>query len=209
LPVFRQGEPPPAWCELEAFAIVDSPPGAVSHERRRGMRERVLVTRGSAQLQTPAGSQVLRDGQFVDLQGFDAWQTTAGARGAEIVRLSGHWGTELGGCGIFSAANDPNWKNAGDAVTYAKFTSIDSHYHDCDEFWIILEGAGTVVVGDRHLKVVAGDCVPIGMGHHHDLPVVTSPIRAVYFETTLTGEKRVGHLWNHTHGPARPMPGRI
>ena len=152
---------------------------------------------------------MLRDGQFVDPQGYDAWQTTAGARGAEIVRLSGHWGTELGGCGIFSAANDPDWKNTGDPVTYAKMTSIDSHYHDCDEFWIILEGAGTVVVGDRHLKVVAGDCVPIGMGHHHDMSVVTSPVRAVYFETTLAGEKRVGHLWNHTHGPARPMPGRI
>jgi mannose-6-phosphate isomerase-like protein (cupin superfamily) len=209
LPVFRQGEPPPAWCELEAFAIVDSIAGGVSRERRRAARERVLVTRGSAQLQTPAGSQVLRDGQFVDLHGFDTWQTTAGARGAEIVRLSGHWGTELGGCGIFSAANDPDWKNTGDPVTYAKMTPIDSHYHDCDEFWIVLEGAGTVVVGDRHLKVAAGDCMPIGMGHHHDLPVVTSPIRAVYFETTLTGEKRVGHLWNHTHGPARPMPGRI
>ena len=60
--------------------------------------------------------------------------------------------------------------DTGDPVAYAKTTSIDSHYHDCDEYWIVLEGAATVVVGDRHMKVAAGDCVPIGMGHHHDLP---------------------------------------
>jgi mannose-6-phosphate isomerase-like protein (cupin superfamily) len=51
--------------------------------------------------------------------------------------------------------------------------------------------------------------VPIGMGHHHDMPSVNSPVQAVYFETTLAGDKRTGHLWNHTHGPARPMAERI
>ena len=66
-----------------------------------------------------------------------------------------------------------------------------------------------MVVGDRHHAVAGGDCVPIGLGHHHDLATVTEPVKAVYFETTLEGEKRVGHLWNHTHGPAKPWPERI
>jgi hypothetical protein len=34
-------------------------------------------------------------------------------------------------------------------------------------------------------------------------------VKAVFFETTLERGKRVGHLWNHTHGDAVPEPGRI
>ncbi len=136
------------------------------------------------------------------------WQIGA-TRDAQVVSLSGTWGNELGGCGIFRATNEAAPANAGDPVSYPKTTSVDSHYHDCDEYWIILEGGGTVVVGDRHMPVSVGDCVPIGLGHHHDLATVTDPVKAVYFETTLEGEKRVGHLWNHTHGPAEPRPERI
>ena len=47
------------------------------------------------------------------------------------------------------------------------------------------------------------------MGHHHDFPEVFEPVRAVYFETTLEGQKRRGHLWEHTHGPSAPAPGRV
>jgi mannose-6-phosphate isomerase-like protein (cupin superfamily) len=54
-----------------------------------------------------------------------------------------------------------------------------------------------------------GDCVTIGMGHHHDFPLIDAPVKAVFFETTLEGAKRVGHLWNHTHGLAQPKPERI
>ena len=209
MPVFREGETPPAWCELESFSIADAVAGAISEERRRAGKERVLVTRGSAQVRMNGGSQVLRDGQFLDLPEVDAWTVIAGPRGAQFVRLSGRWGNELGGCGIFQAQNVEAPADVGDPVTYPKTTSIDSHYHDCDEYWIVLEGAGTVVVGDRHMKVAAGDCVPIGMGHHHDLPLVSAPVKAVYFETTLQRQKRVGHLWNHTHGKAQPAPERI
>ena len=208
MPVFRQGETPPEWCELEAFSIVGLTGGESVGERRRADKERVLVSAGNLQLRLSGGSLVLRDGQFADLAD-ETWEIRAGARGAQFVRLSGRWGSEVGGCGIFRVVNEDDPVNAGDPVAYAKTTSIDSHYHDCDEYWIVLEGEGTVVVGGRHMVVAAGDCVPIGLGHHHDLPLVASPVRAVYFETTLEGEKRVGHLCNHTHGPARPKAERI
>jgi mannose-6-phosphate isomerase-like protein (cupin superfamily) len=94
-------------------------------------------------------------------------------------------------------------------VEYPKTTAVDPHYHDCDEYWIVLDGACTTMVGGRHFPMRPGDCAPIGMGHHHDMPTVTAPVKAVFFETTLEGEKRVGHLWNHTHGVARPMPERV
>jgi mannose-6-phosphate isomerase-like protein (cupin superfamily) len=208
MPIFREGETPPAWCELEAFDIVAALPGEVVAQRRRAGKDRLVVTAGNLQLCLPGASLVLRDGQFFDIVD-DGWEVRPGARGATFVRLSGRWGDELGGCGVFTADNQDNPIDSGDPVEYPKTTSIDSHYHDCDEYWILIEGEGTVVVGSRHMAVAAGDCVPIGMGHHHDMPRVASPVRAVYFETTLQGEKRIGHLWNHTHGPAKPRMERI
>lgn len=208
MPLFRQGEAPPGWCEMEAFDIAAMMPGEIVAQHRRSPKERLIVAAGNLQVGRSGASLVLRDGQFFDV-GDDAWQVRAGARGATLVRLSGHWGDELGGCGVFTVANQADPVDSGDPVGYPKTTSIDSHYHDCDEYWIVIEGQGTVVVGERHMDVSPGDCVPIGMGHHHDLPSVVAPVRAVYFETTLQGEKRIGHLWNHTHGPAKPRTERI
>jgi hypothetical protein len=50
--------------------------------------------------------------------------------------------------------------------------------------------------------------VATAAGHHHDVAEVAGVMRAAFFETTLLGRKRMGHLWEHSHGPAEPMPGR-
>jgi len=47
------------------------------------------------------------------------------------------------------------------------------------------------------------------MGWHHDFPRVDRSVKAVYFETTMQGKKRRGHLWEHTHGPAQPVLERV
>jgi mannose-6-phosphate isomerase-like protein (cupin superfamily) len=93
-------------------------------------------------------------------------------------------------------------------VRYPKSTAIDRHYHDCDEYWIVLAGRATVVVGDDAAEMVPGDCLCIGMGRHHDMPQAPEPVMAVYFETSLERQRRVGHLWEHTHGRAVPAGGR-
>ncbi|MFI5013079.1 MAG: cupin domain-containing protein [Hyphomicrobiales bacterium] len=209
MPVYRSGEAPPGWCELSAFDILDLPEGEIIEHERRGRKERLLATAGTTQLLLPDGSVVLKEGQFVDLPTAESWRLRACSPKAQLVRLSGRWGRDLGGCGIFRVVEQEAPVNIGDPVDYPKRTSVDSHYHDCDEYWILLEGGGTVVVGDRHMSVQAGDCVPIGMGHHHDLPLVGAPVKSVFFETTLEREKRVGHLWTHTHGRARPRLERI
>jgi mannose-6-phosphate isomerase-like protein (cupin superfamily) len=94
-------------------------------------------------------------------------------------------------------------------VSYRKETNFDSHYHDCDEYWIFFKGRGVAVSEGKHYEVAAGDCVATGMGHHHDFPLVYEPLEAVFFETTLEGQKRRGHLWEHTHGLAQPQAERI
>ena len=71
-------------------------------------------------------------------------------------------------------------------------------------------GITSIAASDGHMQVMSatllgpGDCVATGMGHHHDFPIVVEPVRAVFFETTMQGRKRRGHLWNHRHGPAEP-----
>jgi mannose-6-phosphate isomerase-like protein (cupin superfamily) len=209
--VFRSGEATvPAWCELEHFEVIDLKRGEAAMRERRTREERVIVTRGTARVRVPGGAIVLKEAQFLDLPEGRLPEGPFVVDGisetAQLVRLCGRWGAEMGGCGIFRAKVEAPRAPLGDPVAYAKRTAIDSHYHDCDEYWVILEGSGTVVIDDRHLPVKPGDCVAIRMGHHHDFPDVESEVKAVFFETTLAGAKRIGHLWNHTHGRAQPQP---
>ncbi|MCA1378938.1 MULTISPECIES: cupin domain-containing protein [unclassified Bradyrhizobium] len=202
MPVFRSGEQPPAWCELMGFELVKltGQPRAIALTAEK---QRLMVTRGKCRLASAKEAQVLSEGQFWDMDGANGpFTADAGDGTGEVLIFSGRWGTELGGCGIFKLSpSTPAWAK-GDPVSYPKSTNFDSHYHDCDEYWVIIEGAGTVVVGSRSFEVEAGDCVAIGMGHHHDLPQVKADLKGAYFETTLEGKKRFGHLWEHKHGPA-------
>jgi mannose-6-phosphate isomerase-like protein (cupin superfamily) len=122
--------------------------------------------------------------------------------------MAGRWGAEVGGSGIFGGSEVADPHDGGDPVDYEKRTGFDNHYHDCDEYWIIFEGRGLAVSEGKPYEVGPGDCVATGMGFHHDLPRVHEPLRGVFFETTLEGQKRLGHLWDHTHGVAEPKTDR-
>lgn len=205
MPIIPNGDGPfPSWCELESFEIVPLPEGGSHTFPRRGQREKLIVARGSCRLVTP-DNQPLDEHAIVDLDPSAVQLVIKDAvPGTQLVRMAGHWGEETGGAGIFGVrrVDDPN--DAGDPVNYPKETSFDSHYHDCDEYWIMLEGSGVAVSEGKHYEVGPGDCVATGMGHHHDFSQVVESVRAVFFETTLQGQKRRGHLWNHTHGPSEP-----
>ncbi len=206
--MFRNGEAPPHWCELTAFHILDlGVDESVACASDKGL-ERLLVTSGTCQIRLDGGSLVLKEAQFLDLPAGRAYAVVGKSEGAQAIRLIGRWKDELGGCGVFRVQNSTDWTNKGDPVSYPKQTSVDSHYHDCDEYWILLEGAGEAVVGENHVHMRPGDCLAIGMGHHHDFPNAAEPVKAVFFETSLEGEKRVGHLWQHTNGLAHPKPER-
>jgi mannose-6-phosphate isomerase-like protein (cupin superfamily) len=205
--VFRPGGSPPRWCELADFKLFAFEGLKASELRRQTSRERLIVTAASLQITFAGRSQVFSERQFFDLpNGVDEYALTPVRAGAHAVRLMGTWGDELGGCGVFTARNEEKPRDQGDPVKYEKHTLVDSHYHDCDEYWIGLEGWGEAIVGENRIRFEAGECVPIRTGHHHDLPNAPEGIRAIFFETTLTGKKRVGHLWEHTHGPAVPLP---
>jgi mannose-6-phosphate isomerase-like protein (cupin superfamily) len=210
MPVFRSGETPPPWCEMTFFEIVEAPPGEHHHFPRRGEKEKLIVCRGAC-LVTAAGVELAAEpgGNFNLPPESGDFTLTAGGEPVTIVRMCGRWGDETGGSGIFAVSESANPADRGDPVPYAKTTNFDSHFHDCDEYWIVWEGSGVAVSEGRTYEIGVGDCLATGMGHHHDLPRVHQPARGVYFETTLEGRKRLGHLWEHTHGPAEPHPERV
>jgi mannose-6-phosphate isomerase-like protein (cupin superfamily) len=208
--VFRAERQPPGWCELESFEIFTLARDQQVERTPQARRERLIGTAGTTQLRQGGRSLLIKEAQFVDIDPASGpWTVIGTTDPAGFVRLSGHWGDELGGCGIFRVRPVSEAETKGDPVSYRKNTLVDRHYHDCDEYWIVLEGRGEVAVDDRHSNVAPGDCLCIGMGHPHDFPFTETEVKAVFFETTLQGRKRTGHLWNHTHGVAQPVAGRV
>lgn len=221
MPVFKSGRnKAPAWCELEYFEIVQLKPGESHTFYRIGPKERLVVGKGECRIRIDGKEYIgkLRDKFDLTVTGEKKIKSPSQEAGFEIleavtgtvvVRMCGHWGDVLGACGVFFVNIPEELKQRGDIADYPKETNFDSHYHDCDEYWILFEGSGTAVSEGVHYEVGVGDCIATGMGYHHDFPKVKEPVSAVFFETTLEGEMRRGHLWEHTHGIAVPKKDRV
>lgn len=189
----------PGWCELEHYVIASIEPGATYSWHATHPANKLVVVDGGGVL----GDDALERGKPVDVPPGD-YIVTAGTEPTTLVTLGGHWGDDCGGSGLFGAAESEELGDPGDPVDYPKRTRFDRHYHDCDEYWILVTGRGTASSENVLYEVGPGDCVATRMGHHHDFPLVDEPVLAVFFETTMQGQKRRGHLWEHTHGPATP-----
>ncbi len=210
MPVFQTGATPPAWCELRGFEIVDLAPGETHTFARSAAKEKLIVGVGDCTITYAGKSTAATTGTNLDVQASDEpFVVTVVSTPTTLIYMAGNWGDQLGGSGLFTVQKSDALHDNGDPVDYAKETNFDRHYHDCDEYWIIYSGGGSVVSEGKHYAVRRGDCIATGMGHHHDFPLVTEPVKAVYFETTLEGEKRLGHLWNHTNGTAQPKLDRV
>lgn len=211
MPVFRSGKGlAPAWCELEYFEIVPLQKGQKHTFERVGVKEKLVVGEGECLIRYGTQQVPAKTGTNLDLRSpEERFEVVEVQSDTVLIRLGGRWGEEVGGSGLFAVFKSPHPSDVGDPVDYPKETNVDSHYHDCDEYWILYAGRGIAVSEGKHYEVQAGDCVATGMGFHHDFPVVFEPVKALYFETTLEGQKRRGHLWNHTHGPAQPRRERV
>jgi mannose-6-phosphate isomerase-like protein (cupin superfamily) len=192
----------PAWAELKRFDILRLEPDEPMSIEPRFDRLKVVVVRGSAAID---GANYAEGSVFDAPEGTTKVHIVAGPDGAVVVPLQGTWGAETGGSGIFNGLPSEAPSNPGTPVDYERATTFDNHYHDCDEYWIFVEGEAVTVSEGTFFHIAPGDCVITGAGDHHDIPEVRAPLRAVYFETTLLGEKRLGHLWEHTHGKAVPV----
>lgn len=192
----------PTWSELEHYSIISVAAGEEFRCQPEHDTNKLVVVEGTCTVSSAGQVRQLERGTSVDVADGDQLVTTE--ERATVVVLGGHWGDDCGGAGIFGVAQATERGDAGDPVDYPKHTNFDRHYHDCDEYWILVSGRGTASSENVLYEVGPGDCVATGMGHHHDFPLVEEPVLAVFFETTMRGERRRGHLWEHTHGPAVP-----
>jgi len=211
MPVFRSGpNQAPEWCELEHFEIANLKPGETHAFPRVGHREKLIVADGRCRVTFDDQEIMAEGGANLDLGSpHGQFRAILVLSDATLVHMAGRWGEETGGSGVFGVGPAQEGEERGDPTDYDKHTSLDNHYHDCDEYWIILEGRGVAVSEGKPYEIGPGDCLATGMGHHHDMAKIIEPIKGVYFETTLEGKKRLGHLWNHTHGPAEPKADRV
>lgn len=213
MPLIKDAALLPEWCELKDYEIIRLKKGERARITRRiaYTKEKWIVGEGACEWEIDGEIIKAQQGDQFDIlsEQFDAFLIHHVIEDAVLIRLGGNWGSDVGGSGRFTMEASTDIGNDGDPTDYARNTHFDNHYHDCDEFYIIYDGLGVVVTEGRHYIVSAGDCIATGMGHHHDIPLVVEPLKAVYFETTLMGQKRKGHLWNHTHGLAQPDPERI
>lgn len=211
MPVFTSGKgKAPSWCELQYFDIAELKKGQTHRYERAGRKEKLIVGKGKCRIGV-AGQEV-EAGEKANLDlpaGEGFFEVKQVEEDCTLIRMCGDWGEECGGCGVFTAQNSPDPKDKGDPVDYPKYTNFDCHFHDCDEYWILFAGRGLAYSEGKPYLLGPRDCLATGMGHHHDLVRVDEPIRGVFFETTLQGQKRRGHLWDHTHGRAEPHPERV
>jgi mannose-6-phosphate isomerase-like protein (cupin superfamily) len=210
MPVFGSGPgQAPAWCELEFFEILSCAAGESIELQRVAASEQLVGVTGRFRLASADTEIAGESGSVIALPASTALAVVTALEPATVVRLCGHWGDERGGCGLFRVVNSDAPHDNGDPVPYHKETNFDSHYHDCDEYWILIEGSGLAVSEGVAYAVGPGSCVATGMGHHHDFPRVEQPVLAVFFETTLERARRRGHLWDHRDGLAQPHPERV
>lgn len=212
MPVFKAGKnQAPAWGEVEEFELVEFEESEPHVFIKECVKEELIVCRGIVVVTFGDVKTTLMEGSKLDLNGTSVanYKIQAQGRNALLCRIAGHW-RSITSSGIFSAQTAELCKN-DTPYSYKKTTAFDNHYHDCDEYWIIFQGEATVASENRLYDVKPGDCVVTGMGWHHDVVCVygDKPLKAIWFEGGLEGQKRKGHLWETRHGKALPMKDRV
>lgn len=70
---------------------------------------------------------------------------------------------------------------------------VELHYHDCNEYWIIISGKGICTTEGDTYEIGPGDLVLTERGQEHSL-VVTEKMNAVYIYGVMPPGGRSGHL---------------
>ncbi len=190
----------PEWSELDFVEIIKIEKGELKKFKRRSSKEMIFVGEGECERVQNGKTNKYNKGKYFDLQQNDIEFTILSVTSSIIIHIGGNWSEEKGSCGVFSMNNSEIPKNSGDPTDYPRKTDFDNHYHDCDEYWIIFKGTGVAVTEGIKYNLEPGVILATQRGDHHDFVEAFEEIHGVWFETSLTGKKRLGHLWEHTHG---------
>lgn len=101
--------------------------------------------------------------------------------------------------------NDTDFPDWSEVTRYGVNTlqpgaSVELHFHDCNEFWIIIEGRGVATSEGISYELGPGDMLLTKQGDEHSL-TVTEKMVAVYFYGVMPTKGRVGHLHQGTDTP--------
>jgi len=189
----------PEWSEVRKISQLTVESNSTTEITKSFSKYALFVISGECSIRTNGYEKIYleNDSLFSDKKNISIKTTT---QKTEIVMIEGNWSDEIGGSAVFKMSKQSTPRNIGDPVDYPRTNDFDNHYHDFDEYWIILKGSGLAVSEGGKYKFSDGDIIATKMGDHHDLPEVYEDIHGIYFETSLRGQKRLGHLWNHTHG---------
>lgn len=98
---------------------------------------------------------------------------------------------------IRTPAERPDW------LTWSNFgvgevrdaAAFDLHFHDADEYWVVLSGRARVLSEGTEYEIGQGDILLTRMGEEHDvLEVLEQPFVSFWIEDRLRGQQRPGHL---------------
>jgi mannose-6-phosphate isomerase-like protein (cupin superfamily) len=211
MPIFKyEKDIVPSWCEVEEFEFIDVYADKDMTIERHGEKEAFVVCRGKVIIEAGGVSAKLLEGSTFEIK--DADIDKVSLRGCSpqgyVCRVIGHW-KAITSSGVFTVKiTEPPLNDT--PYDYEKTTGFDNHYHDCDEYWFVFQGKGKAVSDGKFYNVGSGDCIATGMGWHHDVASVeVGGMKAVWFEGTLEGQKRTGHLWEPEHGKAQPKKERV
>ncbi len=71
---------------------------------------------------------------------------------------------------------------------------VELHYHDCDEYYFVIEGKIRVQEDEQEYILQAGDVLCTPMGQQHSLLEFLEDSTILWLEDELKGQKRTGHL---------------
>jgi len=189
----------PEWSEVKKITQLSVKPNDETDIIKTFPKYAILIISGECSIRTNGYEKFFQENDsFFSNKKNITIKTTKNE--AEVVIIEGIWAEEIGGSAVFKMSKHSIPRNIGDPVDYPRTNDFDNHYHDFDEYWIIFKGSGLAVSESVKYKFSSGDIIATRMGDHHDLPEVYEDIHGIYFETSLKGQKRLGHLWEHTHG---------
>ena len=70
---------------------------------------------------------------------------------------------------------------------------IEPHFHDCNEYWIIMSGEGDAITEGSPYRLTAGDMLLTRAGDIHSM-IVTEDMVAVTYYGVMPPQGRSGHL---------------
>jgi mannose-6-phosphate isomerase-like protein (cupin superfamily) len=208
MPVIDCTQPMPQWCQASFCEAVTLEPDQGCRFKRMAPREALLVAEGRCEIVAGDLKREAQAGTVVDVEDPEApleiaraWVKTV------IVRVAGQWDDPVGEAGVLTVDNVDKRKDIGLSLTPDKTTGFECHYHDCQCYWIALEGEGTISIGDEQSPFKPGQVAVTPAGVYHDILEVQEPMKIAMFQTTLTGQCRTGSLVAYRDGQPEPAGG--